>query len=92
MSTRTAAGATTAGIAIALDRHRVHRNFMGYTVMPASDQVGVGVTAIGEDITEKRRNEAAVAGQKADERAFRNGVRMAGLFALLLGLFVFTKL
>lgn len=34
------------------------------------------------------RNEAAVAGQKVDERAFRNGVRMAGLFALLLGLFV----
>lgn len=34
------------------------------------------------------RNEASLAGQKADERAFRNGVRMAGLFALLLGLFV----
>ncbi len=27
---------------------RVHRNFMGYTVMPASDQVGVGVTSIGD--------------------------------------------
>ncbi len=34
------------------------------------------------------RNEGAVSGQMADERAFRNGVRMAGLFALLLGLFV----
>ncbi len=34
------------------------------------------------------RNEASLAGQKADERAFRNGVRMAGLFALLLGVFV----
>ncbi len=34
------------------------------------------------------RNERTAAGQMADERAFRNGVRMAGLFALLLGLFV----
>ncbi|MEQ1895623.1 MAG: FtsX-like permease family protein, partial [Planctomycetota bacterium] len=34
------------------------------------------------------RNEAAAVGQMADERAFRNGVRVAGLFALLLGLFV----
>ncbi len=35
-------------LARALDGSRLHRNFMGYTVMPASDQVGVGVTAIGE--------------------------------------------
>jgi putative ABC transport system permease protein len=34
------------------------------------------------------RNEARAVGQMADERAFRNGVRVAGLFALLLGLFV----
>ncbi|MEX1025507.1 MAG: FtsX-like permease family protein [Planctomycetota bacterium] len=34
------------------------------------------------------RNERRAVGQMADERAFRNGVRMAGLFALLLGLFV----
>ncbi len=34
------------------------------------------------------RNETKAVGQMADERAFRNGVRMAGLFALLLGLFV----
>jgi putative ABC transport system permease protein len=34
------------------------------------------------------RNQAAAVGQMADERAFRNGVRVAGLFALLLGLFV----
>ncbi len=34
------------------------------------------------------RNEAKAVGQMADERAFRNGVRVAGLFALLLGLFV----
>jgi oxygen-independent coproporphyrinogen-3 oxidase len=32
----------------AMDEQRVHRNFMGYTVMPASDQVGVGVTSIGD--------------------------------------------
>jgi oxygen-independent coproporphyrinogen-3 oxidase len=35
-------------LAIALDEGRLHRSFMGYTVMPASDQVGVGVTSIGD--------------------------------------------
>ncbi len=35
-------------LARALDEGRLHRNFMGYTVMPATDQVGVGVTAIGD--------------------------------------------
>ncbi len=32
----------------ALDTGGIHRNFMGYTVMPAADQVGVGVTSIGD--------------------------------------------
>ncbi len=32
----------------ALDAGTIHRNFMGYTVMPATDQVGVGVTGIGD--------------------------------------------
>jgi len=35
-------------LANALDHDRVHRNFMGYTVQPASDQVGVGVSSIGD--------------------------------------------
>jgi oxygen-independent coproporphyrinogen-3 oxidase len=35
-------------LSVALAEDRVHRNFMGYTVMPASDQVGVGCTAIGD--------------------------------------------
>ena len=35
-------------LALALDTGGVHRNFMGYTVMPATDQIGVGVTAIGD--------------------------------------------
>jgi len=35
-------------LAIALDQDRVHRNFMGYTVQPASDQVGIGVSSIGD--------------------------------------------
>ena len=35
-------------LAQALDEDRVHRNFMGYTVQPASDQIGVGVTSIGD--------------------------------------------
>jgi putative ABC transport system permease protein len=34
------------------------------------------------------RNASRAVGQMADERAFRNGVRLAGLFALLLGLYV----
>jgi oxygen-independent coproporphyrinogen-3 oxidase len=32
----------------AMDGGSLHRNFMGYTVMPASDQIGVGVTSIGD--------------------------------------------
>jgi oxygen-independent coproporphyrinogen-3 oxidase len=35
-------------LAVALDQDRVHRNFMGYTVQPASDQVGVGISSIGD--------------------------------------------
>jgi oxygen-independent coproporphyrinogen-3 oxidase len=35
-------------LARALDNGRLHRNFMGYTVMPASDQIGIGVTSIGD--------------------------------------------
>jgi len=35
-------------LARALTEDRIHRNFMGYTVMPAADQVGVGVTSIGD--------------------------------------------
>ncbi len=35
-------------LAEALEAGGIHRNFMGYTVMPASDQIGAGVTAIGD--------------------------------------------
>ncbi len=35
-------------LATAMDEGRVHRNFMGYTVMHAPDQIGVGVTSIGD--------------------------------------------
>ncbi len=35
-------------LADALDRGHVHRNFMGYTVMPATDLIGAGTTAIGD--------------------------------------------
>lgn len=35
-------------LARALDERRLHRNFMGYTVVPADDMVGFGVSAIGE--------------------------------------------
>jgi oxygen-independent coproporphyrinogen III oxidase len=32
----------------ALDAGTLHRNFMGYTVLPATDLVGVGLTSIGD--------------------------------------------
>ncbi|MFH1176525.1 MAG: oxygen-independent coproporphyrinogen III oxidase [Acidobacteriota bacterium] len=32
----------------ALDAGALHRNFMGYTVLPASDMIGIGVTSIGD--------------------------------------------
>lgn len=35
-------------LARAAREHRLHRNFMGYTVMPASDVVAFGVSGIGE--------------------------------------------
>lgn len=35
-------------LAVALDQGRLHRNFMGYTTMPATDQIGIGTTAIGD--------------------------------------------
>ena len=35
-------------LALAAREGRLHRNFMGYTVMPASDMMGLGISAIGE--------------------------------------------
>jgi oxygen-independent coproporphyrinogen-3 oxidase len=35
-------------LAVAAAEGRLHRNFMGYTVMPASDMVAVGISGIGE--------------------------------------------
>jgi oxygen-independent coproporphyrinogen-3 oxidase len=35
-------------LAVAAREHRLHRNFMGYTVRPAPDSVAVGVSAIGD--------------------------------------------
>lgn len=35
-------------LSVAARENRLHRNFMGYTVMPASDMVGVGISGIGE--------------------------------------------
>jgi oxygen-independent coproporphyrinogen III oxidase len=35
-------------LAVAANEGRLYRNFMGYTVMPASDMVGVGISGIGE--------------------------------------------
>lgn len=35
-------------LSIAVDERRLRRNFMGYTVVPATDMLGVGASAIGE--------------------------------------------
>lgn len=35
-------------MSIAQTEGRLHRNFMGYTVMPAADQIGLGVSSIGD--------------------------------------------
>ena len=35
-------------LAVAASENRLHRNFMGYTTMPASDMVGLGISGIGE--------------------------------------------
>jgi oxygen-independent coproporphyrinogen III oxidase len=35
-------------LSVAADEGRLYRNFMGYTVMPASDMVGIGISGIGE--------------------------------------------
>jgi oxygen-independent coproporphyrinogen-3 oxidase len=35
-------------LAVAQTEGRLHRNFMGYTVMPGADQLGFGITAIGD--------------------------------------------
>src|SRR5437867_7604734 len=35
-------------LAIAAENRRLHRNFMGYTTKPATDMLGVGVSAIGD--------------------------------------------
>lgn len=35
-------------LAVAMQERRLHRNFMGYTVVPAADMLGLGVSAIGE--------------------------------------------
>jgi oxygen-independent coproporphyrinogen-3 oxidase len=35
-------------LSLALDAGTLHRNFMGYTVFPASDLIGIGMTAIGD--------------------------------------------
>jgi len=38
----------TDDLSAAMDERRLHRNFMGYTSMPVSDMVGIGLSSIGE--------------------------------------------
>jgi len=44
--------------------------------------------SLGEGFSFDLNEKSVVVGQTADERAFRNGVRLAGLFAMMLGLYV----
>lgn len=57
-------------LAQAMDAGALHRNFMGYTVMPAPDQVGVGVTSIGDVAGSYAANERNLARY---ERAVEEG-------------------
>ena len=47
---------------------RLHRNFMGYTVMPATDQIGVGVTSIGDVAGSYAANNKKLAGLQTQHR------------------------
>ncbi|MHB8079347.1 MAG: oxygen-independent coproporphyrinogen III oxidase [Candidatus Krumholzibacteriia bacterium] len=48
-------------LAVARRERRVHRNFMGYTVLPADDLIGFGITAISEVAGRFVQNEAHLA-------------------------------
>lgn len=62
----------------ALDAGTLHRNFMGYTVLPASDLIGVGLTAIGDVAGAYVQNERILA-------RYQRAVR-AGQFAVERGI------
>ena len=48
-------------LAVARRERRVHRNFMGYTVLPADDLVGFGITAISDVAGRFAQNEGRLA-------------------------------
>lgn len=48
-------------LAVALRERRVHRNFMGYTVLPADDLIGFGITAISGVAGRFAQNESHLA-------------------------------
>ena len=52
-------------LAVAARERRLHRNFMGYTVRPAPDSVGVGVSAIGDVAGAFAQNHKSLAGYYA---------------------------
>ena len=87
-------GRTSNGDVVVVDIADGRRVFEGVFVEPSwwlarDPEVDVERTeqGLGEDFAFDLRK-GAVIGQAADERAFRNGVRLSGLMALALGLFV----
>ncbi len=70
-------------LARALDEDRVHRNFMGYTIMPASDQIGVGVTSIGDVAGAYVANDKKLA--RHGRRSPKDGSRWSAVFEITRG-------
>ena len=52
-------------LAAAMDERRLRRNFMGYTVVPAEDMVGLGASSIGEIGGSYAQNDRTVQGYAA---------------------------
>ena len=88
-------GRTAGGAIVVVDQELAQRLFAGHLTplelwAARSDEVDIerlqrGLTQQGLSFDMRA---GAVVGQEADERAFRNGVRLSGLMTLALGLYV----
>ena len=92
--TREQLGRRSAGMVVVMDFDLGERLYAGVHIDRrwwARRDAGVDVERLKSTLARTHSyelNKAAVLGQAADERAFRTGVNMAGLMALLLGLYV----
>jgi putative ABC transport system permease protein len=87
-------GARSAGRVLVIDYEAGRGVFQGAFVEPRfwiKRDPAVDLEDLGADLGQSfsyELNKSRAIGQMEDERAFRNGVRMVGLFALILGLYV----